>query len=553
MKKHIIDIIDSDGDQKTYIIFKESDLLDARKKADDAPVTPIIVKKIHQLVSEKGFQITDTKKRLFKIARNILMSEPLEFSIAVQFNHKSDDISETDALRENISDAYSFSHSTDSDQAEQPLADLHMNINFLSVSQYPLLCLKYDNAAQELGKLFEKILDNAKIPILWRKSNGLLSQRLLNNYALVDAEKNNQLKNPLKMIQYILENPQDRLVYIFEDFHHFIGKKDTINPQVGEIRSLIKELHDQLIKRNEHIIFFLPHFYEIPEDLDPYIQMISKKLPKTAKGYLDKFGELLTDPDYIRKCKPVVGVDHLIGRMIQILGQMESNNPLLIGSPGVGKTAIVEGFAKVLAKGNLIPQLAGRNLYSLSLNSLVAGTRYRGDFEIRLEGLMDEVLQNKDRIIVFIDEIHTLIDAGSSEGAFGASDVLKPVLARGEFPCIGATTPEGVDILSKDPALSRRFKKIRVHEPDGDQTFIVLKGIASNLEKHHQIKLSDDALLAAVELSQKYIHDEFLPGKAVSLIDGAAAFCRINQQKVVRRDDVRDEMQRYMDEITALN
>jgi len=545
LKKHVIDIIDSDADQKSHIVFSETDLIAARNEANDSPITPIIVNIIHQMVSEKGFRIIDHNKRLFNIARNILLGEHVDHIIAVKIK----DITDIENDPENFQEFEDLSFSTDDASIDKySTPDLHLNMNFLSIAQHPLLCLKYDHATQELNRLFEIIHANGKIPVLWRKSNGFTSHRILNRYEFVEPEKNAIIKNPAKMIEYVLEASQDRIVYIFEDFHHYMGKKDVINPHVGEIRSLIKELHDQLIKRSEYVVFFLPHFYEIPEEIEPYIQVISNNQPKTAKGYLDRFGQLLTDPDYIRKCKPVVGVDHLIGRMIQILGQMESNNPLLIGSPGVGKTSIVEGFAKILAKGNLIPQLAGRNLYSLSLNSMVAGTRYRGDFEIRLEGLMDEVLQNKDRIIVFIDEIHTLIDAGSSEGAFGAADVLKPVLARGEFPCIGATTPEGVDIFSKDPALARRFKKIRVDEPDVNQAYTILKGIMGNLERHHQIQLSDDALRTAVELSKQYITNEFLPGKAVALIDGAAAFCRIHKQKVVQKNDVLNEMKRYMNE-----
>ncbi|KPA14589.1 magnetosome protein Mad27-1 [Candidatus Magnetomorum sp. HK-1] len=580
MKKHIIEIIDPGLSQKSHVDFFEQDLFEARKTANGAPVTPIIVKMIHGLLSEKGFRIKEDQQSLFKIARNLLLDDEGLHKIHARFvkkrqvfpkktpkiepefypkpepeSYPTPETSESYLKPETepytISEPEPYPEQTftiDTSTPEKPSQDVNLNMDLLSIASHPLFCLKYDHAIDELSKLMEIVHNNGKIPILWRKSKGFVTHKSFNNYSFVDPDKNKALKEPAKMIQYILSTQQDRVVYIVEDFHHYIGAKDTVNPQVGDVRSLIKELHDELIKRSEHLIFFVPDFYELPEELEPYIQAISKKQAKKAKGYLDRFGQLLSDPEYIRKCKPVIGVDNLITRMIQILGQMESNNPLLIGSPGVGKTAIVEGFAKVLLKGNLIPQLAGRNLYSLSLNSMVAGTRYRGDFEIRLEGLMDEVLQNKDRIIVFIDEIHTLIDAGSSEGAFGAADVLKPVLARGEFPCIGATTPEGVRIFSKDPALSRRFKKIWVNEPDLDQTFRILKGITGNIERHHQLKMSDDALKAAVELSKKYVPEEFLPGKAVSLIDGAAAFCRINKQKVVRREDVMKEMKRFINE-----
>jgi len=589
LKKHIIDIIDPGINQKVQIEFSKRDILKARNTASGSPVTPVIVNMIHVLISENGFRIKEDNNSLFKIARLLLLDDKGQHKVHARQIKKSistpeklpkqktqsytkqdidnyqtpePEISLTTDPEEDYEDDYVYdsepnlesepytsnTYSIDISTKEKSAKNINLNMDLLSIASTPMFYLKYDHAIDELTKLMEIVHNNGKNPILWRKSKGFVTHKFYNNYSFVDPEKNDLLKDPVKLIKYILSKQRERVVYIIEDFHHYIGAKDAINPQVGEIRSLIKELHDQLIKRSEHIIFFVPDFYELPEELEPYIQAISKKQAKKAKGYLDRFGQLLSDTDYIKKCKPVIGVDSLITRMIQILGQMESNNPLLIGSPGVGKTSIVEGFAKVLAKGNLIPQLAGRSLYSISLNSMVAGTRYRGDFEIRLEGLMDEVLQNKDRIIVFIDEIHTLMDAGSSEGAVGASDVLKPVLARGEFPCIGATTPEGVEIFSKDPALSRRFKKIWVNEPDSNQTFRILKGISKNLERHHQLKISDDSLKAAVEFSLKYVPEEFLPGKAVSLIDGACAFCRINKQKVVRREDVIKEMKRLINE-----
>nr|WCC90910.1 magnetosome protein Mad27-1 [Desulfobacteraceae bacterium] len=547
----MIQIVDPALSKKSHISFSERDVFDARQIAKESPVTPIIVKKLYHKVSQKGYRVTESKQYLFKIARNILLDEERSHKIRGQWMKKKKRLSQIvtsiNPVPETSPKSLPFVYE-EQEKNEDPIPvqsiECDHQWDMASLASHPLFWVQYGHAIEELNTLFEIILNSGKIPILWRKAKGFIIDKIATHYALIDTDTPSDLKDPVKMIHYILNTPKDRIVYILEDFHHYIGGKETVNPHVGDVRSIIKELHDQFIKRSEHLIFYVPDFYEIPEELEPYVYTMSKRRYKKSKGYLDRFGQLLTDPNYIKKCKPVVGVDHLIYRMIQVLGQMESNNPLLVGSPGVGKTAVVEGFAKVLAKGDVIPQLRGRSLYSLSLNSMVAGTRYRGEFEIRLEGLMDEVLQNKDRIIVFIDEIHTLIDAGSTEGASGAGDVLKPVLARGEFPCIGATTPEGVTILSKDPALSRRFKKIWVKEPDVEETFRILKGISGNLESHHQLKVSDDALKAAVELSSKYIPDEFLPGKAVSLIDGTAAYCRMNGQRRVKREDILNEIER---------
>jgi len=579
LKKWLIEINDPSLSKKTHIGFSERDLFDAKHIAKDSPITPVLVKMIHHKVAQHGYRITENKQHLYKIACHILLDEKDAHSIRAQWINKRNifpqkfvmpetdpdkvSITQTDSLTDStpppsnktrvkqklkniFQEVHDYHNTTDeNDWSSNVKNDFDQDITMTSDITRPIFWVQYGHAIEELNQLITMVLNNGKLPILWRKAKGFVLDKITQNYDLLNIDKPDELKDPVKMMQYIIHTPKDRIVYIIEDFHHYIGGKDTVNPHVGDIRSLIKELHDQLIKRSEHLIFFVPDCYDMPEELEPYVYTVSKQRYKKNKRYLDRFGQLLTDPNYIQKCKPVIGVDHLIQRMIQILGQMESNNPLLIGSPGVGKTAVVEGFAKVLAKGDVIPQLRGRSLYSLSLNSLVAGTRYRGEFEIRLEGLMDEVLQNKDRIIVFIDEIHTLIDAGATEGASGASDVLKPVLARGEFPCIGATTPEGVTCFSKDPALSRRFKKIWVKEPNFEETLNILKGIAGNLEKHHQLKIDDDAFHAAVELSSEFIPEEFLPGKAISLIDGTAAFCRMNGQKMVRREDILMEIERF--------
>jgi hypothetical protein len=410
----------------------------------------------------------------------------------------------------------------------------------------PLSLIQYNNPLEEIEILSASIRAKGHIPIVWSKARGLMVNHLSKAYPLFDGFNVSGLNDPVEVIKFIISKPQERISYIFEDYHHYIGERDAINPIVGEIRSLIKELYRNLSGRNEGVFFFVPRSYELPPELQPFfIQSIPNSSKKTD-GYLDRYGLLLTDADFLLHAKPVIGMDMSIERMLQILSQMETNNPLLVGSPGVGKTAVVEGLARMIYERKVPPGLQGKALYSLSLNSLIAGTRYRGDLEDRLEKLMEEVLYKKDKIIVFIDEIHTLMEAGSTEGGMGPADILKPVLARGEFPCIGATTPAGVDSFAKDPALLRRFKKIVVHEPTAEQSLAILRGIVNCFENHHRLRVDDDALATAVMMSKKHIVGEYLPGKAISLVDGAAALCSMQGKTRVRSKDILIEMERLL-------
>lgn len=406
-----------------------------------------------------------------------------------------------------------------------------------------LFLVPYDNHPEDLKRLIKEINHKGKTIVLWNYARGFMVQHHSMTYPLSENIGRSALSDPKDAMRFIIDKAQTRVDYIFEDFHHFIGKRDTVHPEIGEIRTLIKEMSRSINEREESIFFFVPSSYELPPELTPFFSQPSKA-EKQTKGFLGKFGLLLTEANFILQSKPVIGADTQIERVIQILSQMEANNPLLVGHPGVGKTAVVEGFAKALFEGNVPAGLKGRMLYLISLNCLVAGTKYRGEFEERLEGLMEDVLQNKNRIIVFIDEIHTLLNAGSAEGAIGAGDALKPVLARGEFPCIGATTFDGAEHLFKDHALSRRFKKVIINEPSPDETLRILKGIAGCFEKHHCTKIEDSALMSAVYLSKKYLPDEYLPGKAIALIDGAAAYCGMKGVDTVKEEDIMLEIEK---------
>ncbi len=243
---------------------------------------------------------------------------------------------------------------------------------------------------------------------------------------------------------------------------------------------------------------------------------------------LNKYARNLNQLAADGKLDPVIGRDEEIRRVLQILSRRTKNNPILIGEPGVGKTAIAEGMAHRIIKGDVPENLKEKQLFSLDMGALVAGAKYKGEFEERLKAVVKEVVDSEGRIVLFIDEIHTLVGAGGGEGAMDAANILKPALARGELRAIGATTlNEYQKYFEKDKALERRFQKVMVDEPDTDSAISILRGIKDKYEAHHKVRIKDEAILASVELSQRYITDRYLPDKAIDLIDEAAAKLRM--------------------------
>ena len=256
---------------------------------------------------------------------------------------------------------------------------------------------------------------------------------------------------------------------------------------------------------------------------------------------LDKYAINLVERARQGKLDPVIGRDEEIRRVLQILSRRTKNNPILIGEPGTGKTAIVEGLAERIMKGDVPENLKNKQLYSLDMGQLVAGAKYKGEFEERLKGVIKEVTNAQGNIILFIDEIHTLVGAGGGEGAMDAANILKPALARGELRAIGATTlNEYQKYFEKDKALERRFQMVMVNEPDELDAISILRGLKERYENHHKVRIQDDACIAAVKLSERYISDRFLPDKAIDLMDEAAAKLRME------RDSVLDEMERSL-------
>ncbi|MBW6410348.1 ATP-dependent Clp protease ATP-binding subunit [Clostridium weizhouense] len=295
-----------------------------------------------------------------------------------------------------------------------------------------------------------------------------------------------------------------------------------IKQEEGMAYTILKNLKLEFKSLKNDLISFLSGKYD--DNLDESLQEKSKK---TKTPMLDKYGRDLTQLAEDGVLDPVIGRENENQRVLEILCRRIKNNPCLIGEPGVGKTAVIEGLAQRIIDGNIPELLKNKRVISLDLTAILAGAKYRGEFEDRLKKIMSEIEKDKS-VIIFIDEIHTIIGAGAAEGAIDASNILKPALARGEIQCIGATTiDEYRKHIEKDPALERRFQPVNVGEPSKDETLSILKGLRDKYESHHRVKITNTALESAVDLADRYIADRFMPDKAIDLIDEAAAKVRI--------------------------
>jgi ATP-dependent Clp protease ATP-binding subunit ClpB len=270
-------------------------------------------------------------------------------------------------------------------------------------------------------------------------------------------------------------------------------------------------------------------------------QRVTTPTPEGTYQALQRYGRDLVEEARSGKLDPVIGRDGEIRRVIRVLSRRTKNNPVLIGEPGVGKTAIVEGLSHRIVRGDVPESLKEKTIFSLDMGALIAGAKYRGEFEERLKAVLKEIQSSDGRIILFIDELHTIVGAGKTEGSMDAGNMLKPLLARGELHCIGATTlDEYRKYIEKDPALERRFLPVMVEQPSVEDTISILRGLKERYEVHHGVRIQDGALVGAAVLSHRYISDRFLPDKAIDLIDEAAAMIRTEI----------DSMPAELDEIT---
>lgn len=398
-----------------------------------------------------------------------------------------------------------------------------MNFNNLTLKTQEVIALAQMNALNEKHQLIDNLhilkaligIDHNVIPYLIKK---------------MDADPKMILQVVEKQLQTIPKGTGDDL-FLSNSFHTALQRAIAFSHELGDEFVSLEHLFYGVFMANDEASKILKDAGITEKNIKSVIEEMRKGSKATSESAEDSYNALnkyatnLNEAARQGKLDPVIGRDEEIRRVLQILSRRTKNNPILIGEAGVGKTAIAEGIAHRLVTGDIPENLKTKKLYSLDMGALIAGAKYKGEYEERLKNVINEVIESDGEIILFIDEIHTLVGAGATgEGAMDAANILKPALARGELRSIGATTlNEYQKYFEKDKALERRFQPVRIEEPDKYSAISILRGLKERYENHHQVKILDEAIIAAVELSQRYITDRFLPDKAIDLIDEAAS------------------------------
>lgn len=406
-----------------------------------------------------------------------------------------------------------------------------MNLNNFTIKAQEAIQFAFQIAqgnnqqAVETGHIFKGLFNSAENVI------GFLLKKLDVNLAVFHKVLDKTVESYPKVTggEQYLSNASNRV----------LQKSVGLAQEMGDQFVSVEHVLISMLDANDSVSRLMTDSGILKEELKLAVKELRKGSKVDSQTAEDKFNSLnrfamnLNERARSGKLDPVIGRDDEIRRILQILSRRTKNNPILIGEPGTGKTAIAEGLAHRIVRGDVPENLKSKQVFSLDMGALIAGAKYKGEFEERLKAVVNEVINSNDEVILFIDEIHTLVGAGKGEGAMDAANILKPALARGELRAIGATTlSEYQKYFEKDKALERRFQVVRVDEPDTLSAISILRGIKEKYENHHKVRIKDDAIIAAVELSQRYISDRFLPDKAIDLMDEAAAKLRLEMDSV---------------------